>query len=156
MSNDTPATDDQDGRHNVVFLLREAYLRLNDVVITRLAEQGHDAVRPAHAAVFQFLDDAGTTVSMLAQRARMTKQAMAQLVLHLEEHGYVARSPDPADRRAKLVVPTDRGREVFTVARGLVPEIEGLVGDIIGTDRLASMRADLEAIRRAVTPGEAT
>jgi DNA-binding MarR family transcriptional regulator len=86
----------------------------------------------------------------------MTKQAMAQLVQHLEEHGYVARSPDPADRRAKLVVPTDRGREVFTVARGLVPEIEGLVGDIIGSGRLETMRADLEAIRRSVTPGEAT
>jgi hypothetical protein len=54
------------------------------------------------------------------------------------------------------VVPTDRGREVFTVARGLVPEIEDLVSDIIGTDRLETMRADLEAIRRAVTPGEAT
>jgi DNA-binding MarR family transcriptional regulator len=156
MSNDTPATADQDGRHNVVLLLREAYLRLNDIVITRLAEQGHDVVRPAHAAVFQFLDDTGTTVSVLAQRARMTKQAMAQLVQHLEEHGYVARSPDPADRRAKLVVPTDRGREVFTVARGLVPEIEGLVGDIIGTDRLETMRADLEAIRRRLATGEAT
>jgi hypothetical protein len=54
------------------------------------------------------------------------------------------------------VVPTDRGREVFTFARGLVPEIEGLVGDIIGTDRLETMRADLEAIRRAVTSSEAT
>jgi DNA-binding MarR family transcriptional regulator len=156
MSNDIPAPDGQDSHHNVVLLLREAYLRLNDIVITRLAERGHDAVRPAHAAVFQFLDDAGTTVSVLAQRARMTKQGMAQLVHHLEEHGYVARSPDPADRRAKLVVPTDRGREVFTLARGLVPEIEDLVGGIIGTDRLEKMRTDLEAIRRGVAAGEAT
>lgn len=134
---------------NIVVLMREAYLRLNDIVVTRLAEQGHDFVRPAHAAVFQFLDDDGTTVSVLAQRARMTKQGMAQLVHHLEEHGYVTRVPDPADRRAKLVTPTAKGREVFDIARGLVPEIEGLVAGIVGPKRLAAIRDDLDAVRRA-------
>ena len=136
---------------NTVVLLREVYLSLNDIVITRLAEEGHDAVRPAHAAVFQFLDDAGTTVSVLAHRARMTKQGMAQLVHHLEEHGYVSRIPDPGDRRAKLVIPTDRGQEVFAIARGLVPEIEGLIAGVIGADRLEAVRDDLEAVRRDVS-----
>ena len=42
-------------------------------------------------------DDTGTTVSLLAERARMTKQAMAELVRHLEAHGYVRRVPDPTD-----------------------------------------------------------
>ncbi len=137
-------------RLNVVMLLRDVYLSLNDIVITRLAEQGHEVVRPAHAAVFQFLDDGGTTVSVLAQRARMTKQGMAQLVHHLEEHCYVARTDDPADRRAKLVVPTAKGREVFAIAQGLVPEIEGLVAGIIGKDRLEPLRADLEALHEGV------
>lgn len=134
---------------NIVLLLRESYLRLNDLVITRLEHKGHDAVRPAHGAVFQFLDDTGTTVSTLAQRARMTKQAMAQLVQHLEAHGYVSRVPDPGDRRAKLVIPTERGQAVLDIAQGLVPEIEALVTNIIGQARTSAMRDDLEAIRRA-------
>jgi DNA-binding MarR family transcriptional regulator len=46
---------------------------------------------------------AGTTVSVLAERAQITKQSMAGLVRHLEQHGYVERRPDPRDRRAKLV-----------------------------------------------------
>lgn len=46
-------------------------------------------MRSAHGAVFQYLDDTGTTVSALADRAQMTKQAMAELVLHLEKKGYV-------------------------------------------------------------------
>jgi DNA-binding MarR family transcriptional regulator len=144
-----PLTDGQERPSNIVLLLREAYVRLNDLVITRLAETGHDAVRPAHAAVFQFLDDTGTTVSTLAQRARMTKQAMAQLVEHLETHDYVVRVPDPSDRRAKLVTPTDRGREVLELAQGSVPEIEALVTRIVGESRTRAMRDDLEAIRRA-------
>ena len=65
---------------NTVVLLREAYIALNDRMIERLAERGHAAVRPAHGAVFQYVDDTGTPVARLAERAQMTKQAMAELV----------------------------------------------------------------------------
>ena len=116
-----PQTDGQDRPVNLAVLMREAFVALNDLVITRLAERGHPEVRSAHGAVFQYLDDTGTTVSVLAERAQMTKQAMAELVLHLENHGYVTRTPDPGDRRAKLVVPTERGREVVAIAQGLAP-----------------------------------
>jgi len=139
---------------NLVVLLREAYLRLNDVVIARLAQQGHQAVRPAHAAVFQYLDDTGTTVSLLAERARMTKQAMAELVRHLEAHGYVRRVPDPTDGRAKLVLPTDLGNQVIEVAQGLAPEIEQRISALLGTERMSALRTDLETLRRGVTDRE--
>jgi DNA-binding MarR family transcriptional regulator len=118
-------------------------------VLARLADRGHTAIRPAHSTVFQYLDDTGTTVSLLAERAQMTKQAMAELVAHLEAHGYVTRTPDPDDRRAKLVVPTDRGREVIAIAQGLVPELETLVAASLTADRLRALREDLETIRRS-------
>jgi len=140
---------------NLVVLLREAYLRLNDVVLARLAQQGHQAVRPAHAAVFQYLDDTGTTVSLLAERARMTKQAMAELVRHLETHGYVRRVPDPTDGRAKLVLPTDLGNQVIEVAQGLAPEIEQRISALLGAQRRCALRTDLETLRRGVTDREA-
>jgi len=156
MSRRIPVRSGPERSPNIVLLLREAFVALNDLVIVRLAERGHDAVRPAHAAVFQYLDDTGTTVSVLAQRARMTKQGMAQLVHHLEDHGYIARTADPGDRRAKLVIPTDRGLEVFAIAQEIVPEIEDLVSSIIGADHKATMRDDLAAIRhRLRTSGDA-
>jgi hypothetical protein len=65
--------------------------------------------------------------------------------------GYVTRVPDPKDRRAKLVLPTDRGQEVLAIARQLVPEIDDLVSGIVGADRLHALKADLEAIRRDVS-----
>jgi DNA-binding MarR family transcriptional regulator len=74
-------------------------------------------VRAPHGNVFRFLDDDGNQVSELARRAQITKQSMAELVAHLERHGYVERVPDPQDRRAKLVRPTDRGRDVDAIAR---------------------------------------
>ncbi len=133
---------------NIAVLLREAFVALNDFVVARLGERGHGVVRPAHGAVFQYLDDTGTTVSVLAQRAQMTKQAMAELVRHLERHGYVTRVPDPTDGRAKLVLPTDRGRDVFAVAQEFVPEVEDRVTKVLGAQRARALRDDLEAIRR--------
>ena len=112
MSRPRPITAGRERPVNLAVLMREAFIALNDLVIDRLAERGHADVRPAHGAVFQYLDDTGTTVSVLAERAQMTKQAMAELVRHLETHGYVERIPDPDDRRAKLVLPTEQGREV--------------------------------------------
>jgi DNA-binding MarR family transcriptional regulator len=104
--------------------------------------------RPAHGTVFQYLDDTGTTVSVLADRAQMTKQAMAELVRHLETHGYLERIPDPNDRRAKLVLPTEKGREVIAIAQSLVPELEDQVTQILGAERVTALRTDLDAIRR--------
>lgn len=142
------STDAPRGRpRNLAVALRGAFTVLNDLVVPHLIEQGFTDLRAAHAAVFQYLDDTGTTVSVLAQRARMTKQAMAELVIHLEQHRYVDRVPDPADGRAKLVLPTDRGRHVISAAQALVPEIERRVARTIGGDRLQQLRADLDAIQ---------
>jgi DNA-binding MarR family transcriptional regulator len=133
---------------NTVVLLREAFITLNNRVVVRLAECGHAVVRPAHGAVFQYLDGAGTSVARLAERAQMTKQAMAELVIHLEKHGYVVRRPDPEDRRAKLVVPTRKGMEVFAIAQELIPEIEREIDTLVGPRRAAALRADLDRLRR--------
>ena len=148
MARRLPELDGRERPANLVVLLREAYVLLNDVVFTRLVERGHGAVRPAHGAVFQYLDDTGTTVSVLAERARMTKQAMAELVRHLEDHGYVERVPDPADGRAKLVLPTDRGRDVVAVAQSLTPELDERMVALLGAHRVAALRADLDAVRQ--------
>ena len=149
MSRPRPITRGEPRPSNTVVLLREAYLVLNDLVVARLAERGHDAVRPAHGAVFQYLDDPGTTVSTLAARAQMTKQAMAELVVHLERHGYVERVPDPDDRRAKLVRPTRRGQQVVNIAQALVPEVEAFIDTILGADRARDLRRDLQVLHEA-------
>ena len=149
MSRAEPPADRRPERGNIVHDLREAYVVLNSLVVPRLAGRGHGAIRQAHGAVFQHIDDTGTTVSTLAERAQITKQSMAELVGYLEQHGYVARTPDPDDRRAKLVRLTPAGREVVEIALGLVPEAERHVAETIGADRLEALRADLRAIRAA-------
>src|SRR6478672_3290672 len=68
-----------------------------------LAAAGFTDLRAAHAPVFQVIDPEGTRLIDLAGRAGMTKQAMGELVRHLDARGYVEVTPDPTDRRARLV-----------------------------------------------------
>lgn len=150
MSTRLPVTLGQRRPANLAVLMREVYIGFNALVLQRLAERGHAAVRPVHSAVFQYLDDTGTTVSVLAERAQVTKQAMAELVAHLEAHGYVTRVPDPADRRAKLVLPTERGNEVVRIAQDLVPEIERWADAVLDTGRIDALRRDLEILSEAL------
>ncbi len=148
LARETSRTPGQPDPDNTAVLLRQAYVVIDRLVPARLAEVGHSAIRVAHGAVLQNLDEGGTTVSALAERAGMTKQAMAELVQYLEGHGYVRRAPDPADRRAKLVVPTDQGREVIAIASGLVPEMERRLIEELGRSRWRQLRDDLRTIDR--------
>ena len=93
-----------------------------------------------HGNVFGFLDDEGTRVSELARRAQITKQSMADLVAHLERHGYVERIADPRDRRAKLVRPTARGREVYAIARKAIAEIDAEWTARLGAQKMRQLR----------------
>ena len=143
-----PQTSARQAPENLAILLREPFRTLSTQLMERLVERGHPEVRFAHGNVFQFLDDAGTRVSLLAERAQVSKQAMAQLVAHLEAHGYVERVADPGDRRAKLVRATDRGRDVYAVAREFVAELEARLTERVGEAKLRRLRtllAELDA-----------
>jgi len=72
---------------------------------------------------------------------------MAELVRHLEAHGYLHRVPDPKDRRAKLVQATDRGLDVFAIVRKFVEETEQQLIEALGGRRMSRLRDDLEAVR---------
>lgn len=75
--------------------------------------EGLSAVRPeatmAINQVMLLIDAQGTTVSELARRAGVTKQAMAETVQSLEALGLVSRRADDTDLRMKRVLLTDDG-----------------------------------------------
>ncbi|GLY65343.1 MarR family winged helix-turn-helix transcriptional regulator [Amycolatopsis taiwanensis] len=97
-------------------------------------------LRPAHFAVFRYLDPAGSKVTALAEAAGMTQQSMGELVTHLEQHGYVERRVDPRDRRVRLVVATARGRRVLVEAASAIAGIERDLALRLGDKGLAELR----------------
>ena len=72
-------------------------------IIARLTEAGYPHLRPAFSRMFENIDQEGTRMIDLAERAQMTHQSMSELVVGLKQRGYVQRVPDPTDHRARLV-----------------------------------------------------
>jgi DNA-binding MarR family transcriptional regulator len=142
MSTGSLHTDNQ--RENIGRLLLRAQRDFDAELNARLRERGYPDVRLAHSALFAHIDSEGTRSSELAERAGMTKQGMGQLVADLEKRGYVERVEDPADRRAKLVRLTKKGRHHVREAREIIGEIEEAYARRLGDGRLETLRAILK------------
>lgn len=112
----------------------------------RLAEQGHAELNAHHGAVLAYLDEDGIRATELARLSGRHKQIIGRLVDELERLGYVERRPDPADRRAKLVVPTDRGLDAMRLGDEIVAEIERRYAEVAGRRTYAEFRNVLRAI----------
>jgi DNA-binding MarR family transcriptional regulator len=85
---------------------------------------GFGEIRSPHLQVLAHISNKGIRLTELADRAQLSLAAASEFVSELEELGYVARRADPADRRAKLIVPTARGRKAFRDGAKGAAEIE--------------------------------
>src|SRR3954453_22557075 len=96
---------------DITRLLLEAPRSLPSELDTAPGERGYPDLRTGHAALFLAVDRrSGSRLTDLAEKTRLTKQAMMSMVDDLENRGYVRRVPAPADARAKLVRLTAHGR----------------------------------------------
>jgi DNA-binding MarR family transcriptional regulator len=127
-------------------LLEEVKDRLLDELHKRLAAEGYPDIRTAHGCVFRFLTEEGMRLSEMAALAGMTKQAVGEQIDDLVRLGYIERTPDPLDGRAKIVKPTAKGRAAMGVAHASFAAIEATWGEAVGTQRMAEMRETLETI----------
>jgi DNA-binding MarR family transcriptional regulator len=89
----------------------------------RLHEEGFNDIVPRHGVVLAYLRLDGVRATDVARLSGQLKQVVGVIIDDLEALGYVKRKPDPADRRAKLVVPTARGRRQMDAADAIMADI---------------------------------
>ncbi len=145
---DVPGRADLDAMrsNNIGRLLLRTFRAYNARAVAGLRARGHASIGLAHTSLLIHLDLEGTRVTVLAERAGMTKQAMGQVLVDLERRGYVARSTDPADRRALLVTLTEAGRRFFDDAHAVHLELETQHAAILGVEGLRALRASLSRL----------
>ena len=117
-----------------------------------LAKNGYEDLRPTHGCVFRFVREDGMRLTELAAHGGITKQSAGELVDDLVELGYVERVPDPADRRAKLICLTERGKRAQGVGFGLFAKVEERWAERYGPERLAELRQLLEEVAALEAP----
>jgi len=127
-------------------LLRLVHQRWTQAVEAALEDAGFGDVRPSHANVFTFVRPEGVQVSELTRLAHVRKQTMAQAVEELERGGYVERRPDPADRRARLVFLTNKGRSVQPVAVAAGQRVDEKWADVTSPAQIEDLRHALQKL----------
>jgi DNA-binding MarR family transcriptional regulator len=119
---------------DVGFLLAKASQRFNERLLARFADAGYPQVRASYGSVLvPLFEQDGLRLGQLADRSRLSKQAMTSLVAACEQDGFVVRERDPADGRAFIVSLSDRGRAFAAIAERIAGEIDAELVAVIGT-----------------------
>ena len=115
------------------------------------AAAGLDGIRPGQAVALVPLAAGGLHASDLADRLRVSRQAVAQAVAALERNDYVVRGPHPSDARARIIELTPRGRHALRVMRSNALEVEKRWRNVLGERRFGELRETLSALLSAET-----
>lgn len=113
----------------LLLLIVLAERHLAEALQARLVAAGFDDHRLVHHNVMARVTYQGIRLTDLANKAGMTKQAMSELVIDLERLGYLQRTVDPRDGRAKLIGLTDKGRAAVEAAMRAFAEMDAVLGD---------------------------
>lgn len=130
-----------DGDPNIGVLAARLLFAVQAELFSKLAEEGFDDLQPRHGTVLAHLDRNGTRATELSHRSGQHKQVVGTIVDELEELGYVVRRPDPADRRAKLVCPTERCLAEMHAATRIMAAIQERHARRIGRQDYARFKA---------------
>jgi|SRR5215208_1749024 len=130
----------------LIGLLQIAHDLSEEHLFSRLAEAGYPELRPAHGCVFGTISRGGDRLTVLAERADMTKQAVGEAVSELERIGYVERVPDPSDGRAKIIRLTKHGEAAWEIGWNALAEFRARWEERYGRERVSDAIALLEQI----------
>lgn len=129
------------------FLLAKAAQRWNELLAERFAAAGWDYVSPSYgSALVPLFEEDGLRMGELARRARLSKQALTELVRRLERDGLVERRPDPTDGRASVVFLTERSRAFEPVAARTLAELDQLARERLDDESVDALRAALQKL----------
>ena len=112
------------------------------LALSNLAER--DKVSAAHLHITRHLSPQGDRLTDLADRAGMSKQAMADLIDQCEAWGLVERRPDPLDRRAKRVCYTASGLQWYQGFARATAQAEAEFTAAVGEEVATVVRIALE------------
>lgn len=113
---------------------------VQEELFTTLAAEGFADLKHRHGAVLAYLDPEGVRPTELSRLSGQHKQIVGTLVDELEALGYVERRPDPSDRRAKLICPTERGLAQMRAADAIMTAIQQRHAERLGSAEYAKFK----------------
>lgn len=145
--------DMAEGRHSDLGMsLFIPYRYTEDRMFRAVQEAGFDDWTLTQCRVLQRISPGGSRLTDLAEQAQMSKQSAGVLVDQLVRMGYVRRTPDPSDGRARLIVLEGRGERAIEVAMATLDEIHAEWREYLGTRSFALLEDLLGQLREITDP----
>lgn len=111
-------------------------------------EAGFGDMRRSHGYVLRYLEQQGSRITDIAQRAGITKQTTGKIVQELQRLGYVEVGGVAGDNRVRLVRFSRRGRQLVAVSQTLVAEIHDSYAERVGRQTFERFEETLQTFVR--------
>ena len=127
---------------------------LNRIVGAEVRREAGEDTTIGQFRVLAHLAEGPLTLSLLAKRRRVSLQSMSELAQTLVERGWIARTPDPSDRRQHLLQLTDSGSAHYQRTQEMtIRQLAPLLAQL-SADEMAAVRMALPALRRVLMQEE--
>jgi DNA-binding MarR family transcriptional regulator len=127
-------------------LLLGGFFILADQATAELVARGYEEIRPVHEFALQAILSGADNASDLGRRMAVTKQAAAKTIAALQERNYVAREPDPADRRRMRLYVTDHGLAMLREGEEIFDSLREQWEQQVGAPLLAQVETTLRQL----------
>jgi DNA-binding MarR family transcriptional regulator len=114
--------------------------------------RAHDVEMWDYAVLSGLEEGAAPTQSELAAAVGRDKTRLIPILDRLEARGLLSRTPDPADRRNRVVALTEEGRELVQSCRAGIREVEAELLAAIDPGERSVFVAVLDRLADAVRP----
>lgn len=134
-------------------LLGIAHYLQTSLMNTLQVQCGHDHLRLGFTPYISLIGERGRRLTDIADVLGISRQACNQAIKPIENAGYIARSADPSDGRAKELYLTPKGVKLRRDGMRIVTRLDRHFSQIAGADAIADASQSLERIYRRLNLG---
>ena len=107
-----------------ISLLSHIHSITADFLTRKLSERGFPEFASSHGNIlFQLSVNEKMTMGELAERINRDKSTTTVLVRKLEAEGFLTGTPDPSDKRSRIIFLTPKGKQFNKTAKALSEEL---------------------------------
>jgi DNA-binding MarR family transcriptional regulator len=142
-----------DGTDRLGFLLHDAARLMRRRFEARASGLGLSSAQ--WRLLVRVTKDEGVAQARLAELLEIEPISVSRLIDRMEEGGWIERRSDAADRRVRMIFPTERSREAYAGVKGLAGEVyEQALAGLAAEERRVLVKGLLNVIEN-LSDGEA-
>ncbi len=118
----------------------------DDWAYQEFEKQGYPYFRMSYMPFIMNISNSGSTNNEIAQRAKVTKQAMSKVVKELTSLGLIRVEKHPTDARATMIYLSEAGEKFVAQSKSCVYGLHDQYEEILGAEALNQMLESMHKI----------